>query len=200
MDKQTKDRINLMNSIVENPKYKIILELGASMMSMVDSSNANKIIRLDVVKKKGINLICDLSKDKIPLKNKSIDIVMAGELVEHIYNCGHFITEVRRVLRDDGVFILSTPNICSLKDRFKVFFGKIPTQSCRFSSDDNSDYQNHVNDFNLTEIKRLLNDFGFEIVKKQTNGIFLHNTKIFPRFLTPVTFGETLIIKSKKDV
>jgi ubiquinone/menaquinone biosynthesis C-methylase UbiE len=48
--------------------------------------------------------------EHMPLKDNSFDTVIAGELFEHIHNAGMFIGECFRVLRKNGILIISTPN------------------------------------------------------------------------------------------
>lgn len=46
----------------------------------------------------------------LPLNDHSVDVAVAFEIVEHIKDASGFLRELRRVLRPDGVLILSTPN------------------------------------------------------------------------------------------
>jgi len=46
----------------------------------------------------------------IPLLDKSIDVVVSFETLEHISDHELFVREIKRVLRDDGVLIISTPD------------------------------------------------------------------------------------------
>ena len=52
------------------------------------------------------------SVEKIPLEDNSVDVVISFETIEHVnenaQNC--FMKEIKRVLRPDGVFVVSTPN------------------------------------------------------------------------------------------
>ncbi len=48
--------------------------------------------------------------EKIPLPDNSVEIVTSFETIEHIPNYRQFMKEVSRVLKDDGLFVLSTPN------------------------------------------------------------------------------------------
>lgn len=48
--------------------------------------------------------------DNIPLRDESVDLLFAGECIEHIENTDAFLEEVYRVLRPEGAFILTTPN------------------------------------------------------------------------------------------
>jgi len=46
----------------------------------------------------------------LPLADKSVDAVVSFETLEHVADQARFITEVRRVLRPDGLFVVSTPD------------------------------------------------------------------------------------------
>ena len=46
----------------------------------------------------------------LPLPDRSVDVVVSFETVEHITNPAAFLTECKRVLRDGGFLICSTPN------------------------------------------------------------------------------------------
>lgn len=48
--------------------------------------------------------------EKLKFDDSSFDAVVAFELIEHLKNPQKFLSEVKRVLRRNGVFILSTPN------------------------------------------------------------------------------------------
>lgn len=47
---------------------------------------------------------------KIPLEDDSVDVVVTFETIEHIKDYRKFLEEVTRVLRPDGLAIISTPN------------------------------------------------------------------------------------------
>lgn len=46
----------------------------------------------------------------IPLDTDSVDVVVSFETIEHIEDYKFFLKEVERVLKPDGLFVLSTPN------------------------------------------------------------------------------------------
>ena len=45
----------------------------------------------------------------IPLEDKSFDSVFAGEVLEHVFNPDTFLKEANRVMKMNGLFLLSTP-------------------------------------------------------------------------------------------
>jgi len=48
--------------------------------------------------------------ENIPLPNESVDVVITYETIEHIKNYKKFVEEMSRVLKKDGLAIVSTPN------------------------------------------------------------------------------------------
>ncbi len=69
---------------------------------------------------------CDL-----PFYDDVFDCVVATEIIEHMYNPGVLIEEIKRVLKDKGMIILSTPN------RDGINFNKAP----KFSSIEDIDLE-----------------------------------------------------------
>lgn len=47
---------------------------------------------------------------KVALPDNSVDAVVSFETIEHLDDYQPFLSEIRRVIRDDGVIIISTPN------------------------------------------------------------------------------------------
>jgi SAM-dependent methyltransferase len=56
----------------------------------------------------------------------SFDVVVAGELLEHLRDPRGLAVEVRRVLRPGGTFVASVPNAYRLKGRLLFLFGRPP--------------------------------------------------------------------------
>jgi len=42
--------------------------------------------------------------------NKKFDVIVAGDVIEHVDNQGLFLMNIKKHLKDDGCFILTTPN------------------------------------------------------------------------------------------
>jgi SAM-dependent methyltransferase len=201
MNSQTKNRYKIMRKFVGNSKEKIILDLGAGPNPLSKNALAKKILIHDINNSftNSPDIIVDLNKKNFPLKNNSVDIIIAGEFIEHLLNPLKFIRECYRILKKGGFMVLPTPNICSFKNRLRVLFGLMPEHCARANEEGIDTPQTHIKDFNLSFLKYLLEKGGFVINKIGTNGIVFRNKIIFPLFLTPTIFGEILIIKAIKN-
>jgi len=91
--------------------------------------------------------VADFNKDKLPFPNKKFDTIVAGEIIEHIVELPFFIKECRRVLKDDGVLIITTPNATGLSS---FLGGTIDRYNPR-----------HVLMFNKGTLKKFMEQLGF---------------------------------------
>jgi SAM-dependent methyltransferase len=62
----------------------------------------------------------------LELEDESFDVVVAGELLEHLRDPVALVGEIRRVLRPGGTFVASVPNAYRLKGRVLFLFGRPP--------------------------------------------------------------------------
>ena len=146
----------------------------------------HNIVTLDITK--NADIMADLNKG-IPVKSESYGLVVAGEIIEHLYDTQFVLREINRVLKKDGILILSVPNICSLRNRIKVLFGGLPIFGARGG---------HIREFNLSFIKELLIKNEFKVIEEKTNGVWFRGMNVIPSKLCPASIGEHLIIKAKK--
>lgn len=103
-------------------KDKVVLDIasGSGYGTKILAEEAKKVYGVDVnqvsvnyaQKHYGAKNIEYLQGDgeKIPLEDNSIDVAITFETIEHIENYKQFLAEIKRVLKDDGVAIISTPN------------------------------------------------------------------------------------------
>lgn len=105
--------------------------------------------------------------DRLPFPNNCFDAVVSIEGVEHIQQPYCFIRECNRVLRPGGLLIVTTPNISSLRSRWRWFL-------TGFHNPCPLDEQNpipgqHVPMLSFPELRYVLHTSGFRIDRVSTN-------------------------------
>jgi SAM-dependent methyltransferase len=86
--------------------------------------------------------------EPLPFEDASFDVVVAGELLEHLRDPKRVVDEVRRVLRPGGTFVASVPNAYRLKNRLRFLLGSKP-----------EDDPTHLQMFSADEVRSLLAGF-----------------------------------------
>lgn len=195
MNTQSIIRYEVMRSHLDNCEDKIILDIGAGANPISKGIKSKKTILMDAVEEARPDICCDFSTN-IPLDDESVDLIIAGEIIEHMLGPFRFIKECSRVLKEGGSIIISTPNLCSIKNRLKVLMGDLP-EYCAEPMEYEG-YERHVIDFNLKRLNLILRKYDLQLVDKHSNGIISHGKLWWPLVLTPATFGECLIIKAIK--
>jgi len=59
------------------------------------------------------------------IDDAGFDAVVMLEVIEHIVNAEHLLSEVRRVLKPGGVLVLSTPNFAWWYNRLRILSGRL---------------------------------------------------------------------------
>ena len=145
--------------------------VGAKEVYGVDIDNS----ALESAKLRRIKtLLLDLSKDQIPLNDNSIDLITAFEIIEHLVNPDHMLREAFRVLKPNGYFLISTPNLASWPNRIALLLGYqpynvevsteilagVPWRAYSFTKP-----SGHIRAYTLRALKEVLLHHGFKIVK-----------------------------------
>jgi SAM-dependent methyltransferase len=74
----------------------------------------------------------DVEKNRLPLNNESVDLIIMNQIIEHTKEIFWIFHEVTRVLRTGGHLIMGVPNLASLHNRLLLSIGKQPSsiKSC----------------------------------------------------------------------
>lgn len=54
---------------------------------------------------------CNLEVEPVPIGDKTFDIAISMAVIEHLRDPGHFLSEVKRILKPGGVLWIDTPDI-----------------------------------------------------------------------------------------
>jgi len=65
----------------------------------------------------GLSKLLLYTDKKLPFEDNSIDAVFSFQVVEHLQEPKDFILESKRILKQNGLFVLTTPNIKGLPAR-----------------------------------------------------------------------------------
>lgn len=107
--------------ILEIIKGKEVLDIGSYGAQL--KKNKPKLL-FNLIKERAKSVIgVDLKSDDKDIiqgnaetinLNRKFDVIIAGDLIEHLDNAGLFLDNMHRHLKDDGILIISTPNTKSL--------------------------------------------------------------------------------------
>lgn len=105
----------------------------------------------------------DAERHTFPYESGSLDLILCCELIEHLVKDPmHMVLECRRVLREGGTLIITTPNIASLKSVAQNLFGDAnPQIFSRYNVSGNE--PPHVREYTPHELQRLMTDGGFAV-------------------------------------
>ncbi|MBA4248129.1 MAG: hypothetical protein C0444_07530 [Microbacterium sp.] len=133
-----------------------------------------------------------------PLEDNAVDVLVALEIIEHVFDTSRFLSEIRRVLRPGGMVVISTPNLASLQDRIGFLAGRAPRQTSPL----HEYLKLHIRPFTLGSLRESLGAFGLKVEAQRSNAIIWRSRKRAillwkrpPRFLTGI--GNALIVSAR---
>ncbi len=118
----------------------------------------------------------DITKE-LPIEDKWADIIYALEVIEHVRSPLSALEGFHRVLKDDGLAVISVPNPYYWQNMLLNFL-RVP------------DNQGHISCFTWNEINALCEFSGFEIVKV-SNVI-----EVLPYALKGIRRGKYVVFKA----
>jgi len=109
---------------------------------------------------------CDIEKEVLPFKDRSFNIVLLLDVIEHLHNSPKkVLKEIWRVLVPNDVLIITTPNLATLKNRVYLLFGRSNYVELR-EWYDNEPFFGHIREYTSHEVENMLRWEGFKV--KQT--------------------------------
>jgi len=135
----------------------------------------------------------DISKDKLPSSDSSVNLILLIEVIEHLLNPDFLLLEIKRILSEDGIVIIATPNlawwpnIILLASGHQPIFTEVSTR--KIYGRKGKEVVGHLRVFTYLSLREMLLDYGFKILKYKTV-----QTKIVPMWLKPIDFLVSKII------
>jgi len=103
--------------LIKNFSRGKILDVGCYTMRF----DLQDSIGIDVKLNDNVDILADAQF--LPFQDESFNTVVAGEVIEHLVNPFSFVSEVIRVLKPDGLLLLTTPNPWSIYYMVSVSLG-----------------------------------------------------------------------------
>lgn len=179
-------RINEIIKIVQKfiPFKKIILDVGCSQgtISLILAEKGYKMIGIDTITEslnyanlkyeKGNCNFVTADMNMLPFTNK-FDCIIISEVIEHIDQPLDILTLLRSYLKEHGILIITTPNGCSILNinipRYNRF--KLRNKNIKIGPEK----KDHVFNFDMSEIKTILEGAGFDIIESRYINSYLLN-------------------------
>jgi len=160
-------------------------------------------------RKHGISVVLADIDRGLPFKDRSFDLVVSNQVIEHVDSTDNFIKECYRVLRNGGVCIVSTPNLASFHNIFSLMLGYQPPVTavsdeliCGNPLDPCNERQfsldrRHRRIFTATALRRLFEFHGFKV--ELLKGLGLHPLPTFiSMYFKCARYSQFLHIKARK--
>jgi 2-polyprenyl-3-methyl-5-hydroxy-6-metoxy-1,4-benzoquinol methylase len=112
-------------------------------------ARVNRKIKLDLNKE---------IRDSIPGK---YDMIIALEIIEHLQNPWKYIGDCLELLKDDGIIVLSTPNIASFPSRLRFFMRGTLIAFEKADLD-----HGHITPLSYVQLENMFDHFKLRILKK----------------------------------
>lgn len=138
----------------------------------------------------------------LPYADASFDVVLLVEVIEHLENHRAALSELARILKPGGVFILTTPNIMRLSSRFHFFlcgYHKTKRRFIPFDTPLAQAHRFHTYPIDLPILYYLCKQNGLELEQIGRSKVKPFSRLLFIIFVVPVWLytGYTLLLREK---
>ena len=186
--------MDLLESVVEDGDH--IFDLGCgdgTMGALLDEEYAITIDGCDISEvaveraRNHYRTVYRLNIDDedVPAESHSYDIVLCTDVLEHTLSPVRALNEIRRLLKDDGIAILSVPNYGFVRYRIDSVRGQVPS----IISD-----ERHYSAFTVSRLRNILSDCG--LTPETVLGVsrLQRLAKVFPSI-----FAKTIILTASPN-
>ncbi|MBI3396886.1 methyltransferase domain-containing protein [Candidatus Woesebacteria bacterium] len=117
------------------------------------------------------------SAEDLPYESQSFDLVVAGEILEHLFEPNRTISEIDRVLKTGGSAIITFPNTGGIQFRLGIFlWGESPLLNFPNNT-------NHIRFFNARDIGKMIEGTNLKIKKVRGVGFLAFHKENFGYYI-----------------
>ena len=212
---ELEDRHRKVLDIFSHYKFERILDVGCGdgnfSVLLKEVCKAKEVYGIEIsekgaemARKNGVKCYqLDVDEEDFPFEDNYFNAVTALELIEHLFDPDHFLEEVYRVLKPEGIFVLSTPNLASIHNRIALLFRYQPFPigvSARMNigrvyepDSEHAQSLDHVRVMTLRSLKELLKIHKFEILEVKGSCAMLPEDMRFRRTIKAVDKFFTML-------
>jgi glycosyltransferase involved in cell wall biosynthesis len=162
----------MMNMLRSRPSSRV-LDLGCSGGVLAGRIRAagHYVTGVDHLEVAGVRdrvdefYLADLAKGIPPEVGSGYDVVLAGDVIEHLPRPKESLQEILRVLRPGGELLLSVPNFGHWYPRGRVLLGLFGYDRRGILDD------THLRFFTRSSLRRLVRNAGFDVVEERATGL-----------------------------
>jgi SAM-dependent methyltransferase len=154
----------------------------------------------------------DFNEEKLSekLPNTTFDVIYCGEVIEHLFSPDDLLDELKKLMHDESILILSTPNLGYYVNRILLLFGIAPLflenssrrkmgRVFQFLGEGN-ETEGHIKVFTYGALKELVDSCGFttlRVVPVSIWGFWLD--RVVQAFSKSLAADNVFVLKKKPD-
>jgi 2-polyprenyl-3-methyl-5-hydroxy-6-metoxy-1,4-benzoquinol methylase len=113
----------------------------------------------------------------LPFPARSFDMISLFEVLEHLQQPHIVLQEISRLLRPDGLLVITVPNVANLRNRIRLLMGRSP------HADDIETwfapgFHGHLRELTMDEVQRILGKSDFSILTTWYSNARQWNTRL----------------------
>lgn len=191
MDNLTKQKELILKHLNPLNTFEHILDLGGGINNI-----GIKTLCVDIVQTGHTDILQDLN-ETIQLPDEFTSYIISSNLIEHLRQPLDFLLDVKRVLREEGKFILITPNGLGLQEMLTALTGKYAGIE-HYCKDEG--LLHHIYVWNKYNMDLLLEEAGFKIEHFEYTNFYWGRNKLFKfiAWLCPIFRPSLFYVLSKK--
>ncbi len=124
-------------SVVEQNENARLLDLGCGMgdfsLAVAEKVGTTHVSDVEIVepriakaRSRGLEVFpCNLN-EPLPFEGDSFDMILANQIIEHLFDTDAFIKDIFRILKPGGYAVVSTPNLAAVQNILYLLVGKQP--------------------------------------------------------------------------
>ena len=151
-----------------------ILEIGSSPYHLTNllklkglpvmGVDIDPVRQADFISRNNLQIVkCNIETEPLPFEDNAFHYIIFTEIFEHMrINPIATLREVNRVLHPDGVMVLSTPNLYSIRNVVNLMVGKgFDNPYNQFIKLETIGHMGHVREYTVSQVKTFLKNTGF---------------------------------------